>query len=277
MNNTKLFFALFVSALISGFTGSAAAQTVTTAPTPQQRLVKPTNSVKPVVPNKKSKSVNTLERGSMLNMLYIAADEQGIPRRLLASLVEVESRGRPCATSFKGARGLTQLMPATARRFGLTVSEEYDARCDPAQALRVGAVYLRWLVDYFGGDVILALAGYNAGEGAVDKYGGRIPPYKETILYVEKILQLYTGKSGLSVSRAYNLNTTSIYLAQLGVNTRSALTSAVSTTTLPVRNPQISENRTEAEVLPQEKPRIEETRLPMKSFFYPPDDQDKDK
>jgi hypothetical protein len=255
----------------------AKAQTVPGSPSAPRSLVKPTGEVRTnkagtEIP-KTDKRAKSIGRGDMLNLLYIAADSEGIPRRLLASLVEVESAGRPCATSYKGARGLTQLMPATAQRFGLTVSPDYDERCHPEKALRVGAVYLRWLIDYFNGDVILALAGYNAGEGAVDKFGRRIPPYKETILYVEKILQLYTGKTGLSLSRSYNPNQSAIYLSRLGVKTRSALTAAVNNTSVPVRSPQqdpAGNNETEDND-EAARSRIEESRISMKDFFYPPD------
>ena len=78
-----------------------------------------------------------------------------------------------------------QLMPQTAKRFG--VKNPFD----PTSNVRGGAAYLRWLLDHFSGNLNLALAGYNAGEGAVKRYGNTIPPYKETRTYVVRVLQFY--------------------------------------------------------------------------------------
>ncbi|MFO1352996.1 MAG: lytic transglycosylase domain-containing protein [Gammaproteobacteria bacterium] len=111
------------------------------------------------------------------------AKEHGLEPALLDAVIRVESAYQPNATSPKGAMGLMQLMPATARRFG--VHDPYDAEDN----IRGGARYLRWLLDKFG-DVELALAGYNAGEGAVVDWGG-IPPYRETRRYVPRVLQAY--------------------------------------------------------------------------------------
>jgi hypothetical protein len=105
---------------------------------------------------------------------------------LLYSIMHQESSFKPRAMSYKGARGLMQLMPATAGRFGVTNI------WDPKQNIEGGARYMRFLLDLFGGDVRLALAGYNAGEGAVMKYGYRVPPYNETQEYVRRIGQRYS-------------------------------------------------------------------------------------
>jgi soluble lytic murein transglycosylase-like protein len=112
-----------------------------------------------------------------------AAGRHGLDPVLLASMVQVESNFHPRAVSPKGARGLLQLMPATARRFGV------DDPFDPHQNLEGGAQYFRWLLDRFDGRTDLALAAYNAGEGAVDRHGRRIPPYGETLRYVNRILE----------------------------------------------------------------------------------------
>jgi|SRR6185295_10394182 len=104
---------------------------------------------------------------------------------LLYSIMHQESTFKPFALSNKGARGLMQLMPATARRFGVT------SIFDPRQNIEGGARYVRFLLDQFNGDVALALAGYNAGEGAVMKYGNRVPPYRETQEYVRRISTRY--------------------------------------------------------------------------------------
>ena len=104
---------------------------------------------------------------------------------LLYAIMHQESAFRPRAVSRVGASGLMQLMPATARRFGVT--NIFDAR----QNIEGGARYMRFLLDFFGNDVVLALAGYNAGEGAVLRYGRRVPPYRETQEYVRRISRRY--------------------------------------------------------------------------------------
>jgi soluble lytic murein transglycosylase-like protein len=104
---------------------------------------------------------------------------------LLYSIMHQESTFKPRAMSNKGARGLMQLMPGTAQRFGVT------SIWDPKQNIEGGTRYMRFLLDLFDGDVKLALAGYNAGEGAVLKYGYRVPPYSETQEYVRRISRRY--------------------------------------------------------------------------------------
>jgi len=108
----------------------------------------------------------------------------GVDPVLIYSIMHRESAFKKMAMSYKGARGLMQLMPATAARFG--VRNIFD----PAQNIEAGTRYMRWLLNRFKGDVGLALAGYNEGEGAVDKYWG-VPPYRETQEYVKRITQRY--------------------------------------------------------------------------------------
>ncbi len=108
---------------------------------------------------------------------------------LIYAQMHQESSFKIRATSHKGASGLMQLMPATARRFGVT--KIYD----PKQNVDAGVKYMRWLLDFFGQDVVLALAGYNAGEGAVLKYGRNVPPYRETQEYVRRITNRYRAIS----------------------------------------------------------------------------------
>ena len=108
---------------------------------------------------------------------------------LIYAQMHQESSFKLKATSYKGASGLMQLMPATARRFGVT------SIYDPKQNIEAGVKYMRWLLDTFGGDVVLALAGYNAGEGAVWKYGNQVPPYRETQEYVRRITARYNAIS----------------------------------------------------------------------------------
>ena len=105
---------------------------------------------------------------------------------LIYSIMHQESSFKPRAMSYKGARGLMQLMPGTAARFG--VSNIWDAK----QNIEGGTRYMRFLLDLFGGDIKLALAGYNAGEGAVMKYGYQVPPYNETQEYVRRIGRRYS-------------------------------------------------------------------------------------
>jgi hypothetical protein len=105
---------------------------------------------------------------------------------LLYSIMHQESSFKPRAMSYKGARGLMQLMPPTAARFG--VSNIWD----PRQNIEGGARYMKFLLELFSGDVTLALAGYNAGEGAVMKFGYQVPPYSETQEYVRRIGRRYS-------------------------------------------------------------------------------------
>lgn len=104
---------------------------------------------------------------------------------LLHAVIATESRHNPNAVSPRGAQGLMQLMPGTARRYRL------DNPYDPVQNVRAGASYLRELHDLFQGDLTLMLAAYNAGPGAVIRYGKRIPPFAETQRYVPRVLKLY--------------------------------------------------------------------------------------
>jgi soluble lytic murein transglycosylase-like protein len=110
-----------------------------------------------------------------------AADRYGLPRWLVRSVMKNESGFQPDAISPKGAIGLMQLMPSAAQTLGANAA-------DPAQNADAGARYLRDLLDKYGGELWHALAAYNAGPGAVQKYGG-IPPYAETVRYINRIEQ----------------------------------------------------------------------------------------
>ena len=113
------------------------------------------------------------------------AHAYGLESALLHAVITVESRYNPMALSKKGAAGLMQLMPATARRYG--VADSFD----PAQNVAGGAKYLRDLLVLFNNDVELTIAAYNAGENAVLKYGKSIPPFRETREYVPRVLGFY--------------------------------------------------------------------------------------
>jgi soluble lytic murein transglycosylase-like protein len=119
--------------------------------------------------------------GRYADAIAAAADRNTIERALLAAVAKVESNFNPYAVSPRGACGILQLMPQTVKRFGVT--NVFDV----TQNIEAGARYLRWLIDRFDGRVDLALAGYNAGEGAVDRHHG-LPPYAETEWYVLKVL-----------------------------------------------------------------------------------------
>ena len=119
--------------------------------------------------------------GNLGGIVAQAAQRYGVDPTLIAGVIETESNFNPKAVSPAGARGLMQLMPATARGLGVADSS------DPLQNVMGGAKLLGQLLDRYGGDVKKVLAAYNAGAGAVDKYGG-IPPYPETQRYVPKVL-----------------------------------------------------------------------------------------
>ncbi len=126
--------------------------------------------------------------GDLADLIDYYANDRGLSPRLVQAVIQVESAFNSRARSNKGAMGLMQLMPATARL--LQVSDPYD----PAQNIRGGTLYLRRQLDRFDGDLTMALAAYNAGPGAVADYGG-VPPYPETRNYVRKVLRLYRGGS----------------------------------------------------------------------------------
>jgi soluble lytic murein transglycosylase-like protein len=120
-------------------------------------------------------------------IIFEAGEKQGIDPRFLHAVIWQESKYQLRAKSHAGAQGLMQLMPDTAKRFGC------DDPHDPVANIQAGTKYLSWLLKRFDGNVALALAGYNAGEGSVDKYDG-IPPYNETQNYVKIISKRY-GKT----------------------------------------------------------------------------------
>jgi soluble lytic murein transglycosylase-like protein len=142
--------------------------------------------VRGFVPDEVLDEVVPAADGSDLRSLATAAAlRHGLDPDLVLAVIAVESGFQPAALSPKGAQGLMQLMPATARSLGVT-----DA-LDPAQNLDGGARYLKQMVAEQGGDLTRALAAYNAGPGAVKRHGG-VPPYRETRHYVKRVLRRYT-------------------------------------------------------------------------------------
>ena len=133
-------------------------------------------------------------------LIYEMAGRYAINPYLVAAVVQVESSFNPRAVSRKGAHGLMQLLPATARRFGVQRRKDLF---DPAKNLEAGIRYLKWLSERFSGDAARVLAAYNAGEGAVDRFGG-VPPYPETRNYVTRIF----GILGLVPTLENQLDTT---------------------------------------------------------------------
>ncbi|WP_425497786.1 lytic transglycosylase domain-containing protein [Lysobacter arvi] len=124
-----------------------------------------------------------LDTGAFRAEIAAAARDFGVDEAVVRAVIHAESAYNPNAISRVGAQGLMQLMPATARRFG--VVNVFDIR----QNIRGGVQYLAWLLQRFDGNLVLAAAGYNAGEGAVDRYRG-VPPYDETQRYVQRVAVL---------------------------------------------------------------------------------------
>jgi soluble lytic murein transglycosylase-like protein len=129
-------------------------------------------------------AINEVNRKRYAQDVAQIATQYNLDPALMHAVISAESAYNPYAVSPKGAMGLMQLMPDTARRFG--VYNPYD----PIANMHGGARYLRWLIDRFN-NTPLALAAYNAGEGAVENYGNSIPPYQETQTYVTRVLSFY--------------------------------------------------------------------------------------
>jgi soluble lytic murein transglycosylase-like protein len=136
----------------------------------------------------------TPAREDLLPLIERHAFAQGLDPRLVRAVVQAECGYNPAALSNQGAMGLMQLMPATAG--DLAVERPFE----PEENLRGGTAYLRGLIERFAGRTELALAAYNAGPGAVERYGG-VPPYPETVEYVGKVLSLWRGE-GLAAAGA---------------------------------------------------------------------------
>ena len=140
----------------------------------------------PSAPSSATAEMPALARLPYSSAISAAAKSSNLDPALVHALISVESGHRQSAVSPKGATGLMQLMPGTALRYGVTVPGKSHE-----ENLRAGTRYLRDLLDMFEDRLDLALAAYNAGEGAVQKYGNRIPPFRETQNYVPSVLEKY--------------------------------------------------------------------------------------
>jgi hypothetical protein len=140
-------------------------------------------------PEVKTVVIRDPNRHQVERLVRFLAPDYGLDPTLVLAVIEVESNFNPKALSPKNAQGLMQLIPQTAARFGVR-----DA-WDPEQNVRGGMAYLRWLLEHFDGDVRLALAAYNAGENAVQRYGG-VPPYPETRTYLRRIWKRLGRQNG---------------------------------------------------------------------------------
>lgn len=162
----------------------------------------------------------SLTVSELRSLVERASLDAGLDPRLMDALVRVESAYDPAAVSHKGAMGLMQLMPGTAARLRV------DDPLDPTENVRGGVEEFRRLLQRYAGDLVLALAAYNAGEGAVARYRG-VPPYPETRSYVRRILTMYYGRpytlaEGGSVRRAVRLTSDPVSGQVVITNVRGA-------------------------------------------------------
>lgn len=168
-----------------------------------------------------SAASNSSSRNAYDSYIRASAERHGVDPALMKAMMHTESAFNPNARSPVGAQGLMQLMPATARRF--KVSNPWN----PAENIEGSAKYIAWLMRRFDNRVEYAVAGYNAGEGNVDKYGG-IPPFKETQNYVKKVMSRYhslykndSGLYGVTMSASNQNNNTSSGLKNVSYGTSS--------------------------------------------------------
>lgn len=200
MYTSSRFWVPFFGALCQGFSGPLAAGSaeasqvawrdpyVLTLPSPEQYRL--TSQQAEVTPNPLATAADTTALSSepFAREIAKAANEFKVDPALVHAVIRVESGYNVSARSEKGAQGLMQLLPETARRFGVATG---DLLWNPERNIRAGVAYLRTLLDLFEHDLSLVLAAYNAGENAVLRYGRRIPPFAETRNYVPKVLAIY--------------------------------------------------------------------------------------
>lgn len=169
--------------MIAAANGGSPSPSATTSTSFDQQLSQATDAAQATTASTSSTAVDSTGSGSVPyeQLIDSAAQKYGIDPAVLKGLIKQESGFNPSAGSPAGAQGLTQLMPGTASAMGVT-----DLH-DPAQSIDGGAHYLKMQLDRFGGDYSKALAAYNAGPGAVQRFGG-VPPYSETQNYVKNVL-----------------------------------------------------------------------------------------
>ncbi len=165
---------------------TALAKAGTTKVTPRDNTASPNanTAIQLGIPAEFRKPMSSIDQKKIIQTVLSLSTQFKLDPRLVIAVITQESSFDPTAKSPKNAQGLMQLIPETAERFA--VKDPYN----PVENVRGGMAYLRWLLAYFKGDVGLVLAAYNAGEGSVDRYRG-IPPFAETIAYVQRIKALY--------------------------------------------------------------------------------------
>jgi hypothetical protein len=161
---------------------------------PEPVVVEPAVAASPEVRSAPAPSARPLTRAEMDEMLAAAGREHNIDVDLLASVVKAESNFEPRAVSRAGAQGLMQLMPATAAQ--MSVTDSFEAQ----QNIQGGTAYLDQLLVRYHDDLALAVAAYNAGPAAVDRYHG-VPPYRETRAYVARVIREFNRRKGLTARR----------------------------------------------------------------------------
>ena len=183
---------------------------------PSQQIFATPDKPKPVLASNLAPQTNTFNQpaltsvprnlssraGSYADLIERTSNALQVESKFVHAIIHTESRYNPNAVSPVGAQGLMQLMPATARRFGVT--NPYN----PEQNIQGGVSYLRWLLNRYNGNMVLAAAAYNAGEGRVDQYRG-IPPYKETQDYVRKVMRIYSGGASPVMAQTITTGNTS--------------------------------------------------------------------
>ena len=146
-------------------------------------------AAKPIAIKRKITETTQAELLSTINQI---SSKHGVDPELIQALIAVESGFNTHAISPKGARGLMQLMPATAKRYGMKNEQELHV---PSKNIDMGVRHLKDLLNLHNGQVVLAIASYNAGQGAVSKHGQRIPSYRETMLYVPAVMAYMAHQS----------------------------------------------------------------------------------
>jgi soluble lytic murein transglycosylase-like protein len=138
------------------------------------------------------RKITDTSRTELLRTINQISSKYGVDQELIKALIAVESGFNTHAISPKGARGLMQLMPATAKRYGMKNEQELHV---PSKNIDIGVRHLKDLLNLHNGQIVLAIAAYNAGQGAVSKHGQRIPSYRETMLYVPAIMAYMAHQS----------------------------------------------------------------------------------